>query len=134
MLQLCRHGPFGEPQLLDDVNDHWTCTPHLAEQLFFLQLLLDVATALPCAITILSGDVHTSCVHELQAARDGCALVVNIVSSGVRHSPMPFAVAGIMQALPCQFDLPVGEERCNVIARHWQKVCECSHAIVYSSR
>jgi hypothetical protein len=30
--------------------------------------------------------------------------------------------------------LPVGEERCNVIARHWQKVCECSHAIVYSSR
>jgi hypothetical protein len=94
----------------------------VAEQLFFLQLLHDVASELPCGITILSGDVHTTCVQELQAAGDGHALFVNIVSSGVRHLPMPSAVTSVMKALPCQRDLSLGEERWNVVARQWQKV------------
>jgi hypothetical protein len=96
------------------------------EQLSFLRLLHEVAATLPSAITILSGDVHTSCVQELQAALDGRALLVNIVSSGVRHTPMPSVVASVMQALPCQRDLPLGEERCNIVSRRWQKVWACS--------
>ena len=119
--------------MLDDLNDHWTCDEHLLEQLSFLRLLHEVVTTLPSAITILSGDVHTSCVQELQAALDGRALLVNIVSSGVRHTPMPSAVASIMQTLPCQRDLPLGEERWNIVSRRWQKVRACSPANTISS-
>jgi hypothetical protein len=135
---LRRHGPFGEPQLLDDLNDHWTCDAHTQEQLFVLQLLHDVAASLLCHITILSGDVHTSCVHELQpvlegqeeeqGGQPGQPLVVNIVSSGIRHSPMPAVVASVIKNLPCQTNLSIGDKLWSVVPREWQKVVKCCNA------
>jgi hypothetical protein len=77
---------------------------------------------MPCRITILSGDVHTSCVHELQPVLEGQTLVVNIVSSGIRHSPMPAVVASVIKNLPCQTNLPIGDKLWNVVPREWQKV------------
>jgi hypothetical protein len=117
-----RHGPFGEPQLLDDLNDHWTCNQHCQEQISLLQILHDVALQLPSFVTILSGDVHTSCVQELQPVPEGLPLMVNIVSSGVRHAPMPSAVAAVIKSLSCQSDLHLGDSCWNVFPRQWQKV------------
>ncbi len=107
---------------MDDLNDHWTCEAHAQEQLFVLQLLHDVAASMPCHITILSGDVHTSCVHELQPMLEGPPLVVNIVSSGIRHSPMPAVVALVIKNLPCQTNLPIGDKLWSVVPREWKKV------------
>jgi hypothetical protein len=129
----CRHGPFGEPQLLDDLNDHWTCETHIQEQIFVLQLLLEVAASMPCHITILSGDVHTSCVHELAQLQSSTLSqlapemqvqprVVNIVSSGIRHAPMPAVVAATVRNLSCQSNLPLVGKLWSVVPRDWQKV------------
>jgi hypothetical protein len=125
----CRTGPFGEPENLDDLNDHWTSKRHLMEQLDFLKLLRDMRMKLQCGITILSGDVHTCCVQELRAMPQGPALgiepaiMVNIVSSGMRHSPMPAVVAAFVKELPCQSDLALGGEGvCRVVPQQWQKV------------
>jgi len=122
----CRAGPFGEPENLDDLNDHWTSKHHVVEQLDFLTLLRDVAMELQCRITILSGDVHTCCVQELQPVPQGPPLMVNIVTSGMRHSPMPAVVAALVKELPCQSDLSLGGEgRWDVVPRQWQKVHLC---------
>ena len=117
-----RNGPFGEPENLDDLNDHWTSQGHAQEQLSFMKLLHHVATQLPCRITILSGDVHTCCVQELQPALHGPSLMVNIVTSGMRHSPMPSVVAAFIKELPCQRDIPLGDALWDVVPRQWQKV------------
>ncbi len=119
----CRTGPFGEPENLDDLNDHWTSELHLAEQLELLTLLRGVAMQLRCRITILSGDVHTCCVQELQPVHQVTPAMVNIVSSGMRHSPMPSVVAAFVKELPCQCDLALGGQgRWDVVPRQWQKV------------
>jgi hypothetical protein len=118
---------------LDDLNDHWTCETHTQEQIFVLELLLDVATSMLCHVTILSGDVHTSCVHELsqlqsstfsQLARvvEAQPRVVNIVSSGIRHAPMPAVVAAVIKNLSCQTNLPLVGKLWSVVPRDWQKV------------
>ncbi len=120
--RFCRHGPFEEPQLLDDLNDHWTCKQHCQEQISLLEILHDVALKLPSFVTILSGDVHTSCVQELQPVPEGLPLMVNIVSSGVRHAPMPSAVASVIKLLSCQSDLHLGDSCWNVFPRQWQRV------------
>lgn len=49
---------FGEPELLDDILDHWSSSAHCKEKEVLLGKLRDFARARGCRITLLSGDVH----------------------------------------------------------------------------
>ncbi|KAJ1677907.1 hypothetical protein EV182_005196, partial [Spiromyces aspiralis] len=49
---------FREPELLDDLEDHWTARPHLEERRRFVQRLQELAEWFGVRVTFVSGDVH----------------------------------------------------------------------------
>ena len=49
---------FGEPELLDDIVDHWSSSIHVAEKAKLLTHLRNLARETRTRITLLSGDVH----------------------------------------------------------------------------
>lgn len=49
---------FGEPELLDDILDHWSSSRHTVEKGLLLHELRNLATERRIRVTILSGDVH----------------------------------------------------------------------------
>jgi hypothetical protein len=49
---------FGEPELLDDILDHWSCSRHAVEKGVLLNELRKLAAERKLRITLLSGDVH----------------------------------------------------------------------------
>jgi hypothetical protein len=53
---------FGEPELLDDLLDHWSSSVHVKEKQLLLSKLQLFATQRGCRITLFSGDVH-QCVY-----------------------------------------------------------------------
>jgi PhoD related phosphatase len=53
---------FGEPELLDDIVDHWSASIHVAEKAALLTRLRNLAKATNTRITLMSGDVH-QCIY-----------------------------------------------------------------------
>jgi hypothetical protein len=49
---------FGEPELLDDLLDHWSSSRHYVEKGLLMNDLRQLATDRKLRITIISGDVH----------------------------------------------------------------------------
>lgn len=49
---------FGEPELLDDLLDHWSSSRHVVEKGLLLNELRKLAAERNLRITLLSGDVH----------------------------------------------------------------------------
>ena len=49
---------FGEPELLDDILDHWSSSAHCKEKEALLGKLRSFAAQRGTRITLLSGDVH----------------------------------------------------------------------------
>lgn len=94
---------FGEPELLDDLLDHWTCSYHISEKVACLNRFQNFALVHQCRITLVSGDVHlAACGRAFRvpvpdtfntvAAHDPYAMF-QIVSSGIGNLPPPSVVA-----------------------------------------
>ena len=56
---------MGEPELLDDLTDHWTGENHADERRFLIEHLQMLAKAKKLRISIISGDVHLAATGRL---------------------------------------------------------------------
>lgn len=86
----------------DDVHDHWSSRPHLAERirlvmvlLNFLRMQKDGAGKCQCKGVLLSGDVHVGALGQIWNEREELGLT-QIISTGIVHPPpTAFQWAGI---------------------------------------
>jgi len=105
----------GEPELLDDLNDHWTAKPHKQERNWLIQQLQGISKTKRLRITILSGDVHCAAVgvlktlsrqtggksgknQDIPPAAD-YRYMINVVTSAIVNTPPPVAVIGMVSTL-----------------------------------
>ncbi|RKP36140.1 hypothetical protein BJ085DRAFT_24061 [Dimargaris cristalligena] len=92
---------FGEPELLDDLNDHWTAKIHDVERNDFVTRLQEFARTRSIRVTFLSGDVHCCAVGKFYSrVRKGVQiphkqdhrLMYQVVSSAIVNAPPPLAL------------------------------------------
>ncbi|WAQ86503.1 hypothetical protein PtA15_7A229 [Puccinia triticina] len=94
-----------DPELLDDMNDHWCAQSHKQERNWFIIECQNLALILKLRITFLSGDVHCAAVgrlftHGKQLKPDqDPKYMLNIVSSAIVNTPPPAALISMMGAL-----------------------------------
>ncbi|KAH0827015.1 hypothetical protein J3R83DRAFT_4684 [Lanmaoa asiatica] len=104
----------GEPELLDDLNDHWTAKPHKKERNWFIQQLQGISRMKRVRITFLSGDVHCAAVGVLKTLSRQSGgknskvpdippaadyrYMVNVVTSAIVNTP---CVASPLTRHPC---------------------------------
>ena len=97
-------GMLGQQELEDDLRDHWTSRPNLAERLRLIHRLLD-ASARGTRITVLSGDVHVAALGVIESDRRDVPANANVInqltSSGIEH-PAPAGVALSFVEQACQ--------------------------------
>lgn len=85
---------FGQPDLLDDVTDHWSCDAHEQEKAQLLSGIVNVAAVRRVRVTFVAGDVHLCALTYLKSrgplgnvqATDP-AFVPHIVTSAVGNKP-----------------------------------------------
>ena len=90
-------------ELEDDVHDHWSSRPHLAERMRLIMVLMkflgtqkDQAGKCQCKGVLLSGDVHVGALGQIWYEREELGLT-QIISTGIVHPPpTAFAWAGIL--------------------------------------
>ncbi len=89
-------GTFWHEELEDDVHDHWSSRPHLAERMKLVMVLMNfLKSHAGCKAVLLSGDVHVGALGQLWDERQALGLT-QIISSGIVHPPpSAFAWAGI---------------------------------------
>ncbi|KAJ1929128.1 hypothetical protein IWQ60_001436 [Tieghemiomyces parasiticus] len=97
---------FGEPELLDDLNDHWTAKIHDTERNELVSRLQKFAQTRSIRVTFLSGDVHCCAVGKFMSKpsrKSGSAgatlahtkdhrLMYQVVSSAIVNAPPPLAL------------------------------------------
>ncbi|ORX99117.1 hypothetical protein K493DRAFT_213159 [Basidiobolus meristosporus CBS 931.73] len=93
---------FGEPELLDDLTDHWTAEPHMLERQIFVQRLQQVAQSKNVRVTFLAGDVHAGGAgyfatrgQTIDPGRDH-RYMVQIISSAIVNGPPPDMVVRVL--------------------------------------
>ncbi|KAI0293383.1 hypothetical protein BC826DRAFT_910742 [Russula brevipes] len=90
----------GDPELLDDLNDHWTSKHHKGERNSFIIELQRYAQRRRVRISFLSGDVHCAAVgvfKTLNKSKKSSSLtpttdhryMLNVISSAIVNSPPP---------------------------------------------
>ncbi|KAJ1968260.1 hypothetical protein IWQ62_001347 [Dispira parvispora] len=92
---------FGEPELLDDLNDHWTAKIHMDERATLVQRLQQFAQSRSIRVTFLSGDVHCCGAGKFHTKpkkdvtlphnRDH-RLMYQVISSAIMNAPPPLAL------------------------------------------
>jgi hypothetical protein len=91
---------FEEPELMDDIKDHWIDPIHIKERDMFLLGLQQFAKERSCRVTFLSGDVHVAAVgffktnnrvfgSEYLFPEEDYRLMYQIVSSAIGNRPPP---------------------------------------------
>ncbi|KAG9318865.1 adenylate cyclase associated N terminal-domain-containing protein [Chiua virens] len=104
-----------EPELLDDLNDHWTAKPHKKERNWLIQQLQGISRMKRIRITFLSGDVHVAAVGVLKTlsrqngGKSGKYLdlppatdhryMLSIVTSAIVNTPPPLPVIAMVSTL-----------------------------------
>jgi hypothetical protein len=91
---------FGEPELMDDLNDHWTSDAHEPERKRFIQRLQRFAKEKQARVSLLSGDVHVGGCAMFHGRNGGSwqertrdeRFMVQMISSAMGNIPPPFAV------------------------------------------
>src|SRR5204862_199678 len=90
---------FNEPELLDDLNDHWTSKVHMTERREFIQKLQTFAANENIRVTFVAGDVHCCGVGRLASesatllpAEQDPHYMVQIISSAIVNIPPPNGV------------------------------------------
>ncbi|KAI9183407.1 hypothetical protein H9P43_004324 [Blastocladiella emersonii ATCC 22665] len=98
---------LGEPELLDDLNDHWTADNHMDERNAAIKRLQEVALRRKnLRVSFLSGDVHCCGAGKLYSADENVRsdperdprLMYQIVSSAIGNKPPPGAVIAMLHA------------------------------------
>ncbi|KAJ2396956.1 hypothetical protein GGI23_003712 [Coemansia sp. RSA 2559] len=86
---------WGEPELSDDMNDHWTSAVHMEERKAFVLRLQEVARRRNVRVTFVAGDVHccgsgrfASVNPPLPPERD-FRFMPQIISSAIMNTPPP---------------------------------------------
>ncbi|KAG8745089.1 hypothetical protein FRC12_014663, partial [Ceratobasidium sp. 428] len=86
-----------DPELLDDLNDHWTAKSHKKERNWFIERVQEYARNRQIRVTFLSGDVHCAAVgyfktlvrpksRELNPLNDH-RFMLNVVTSAIVNTP-----------------------------------------------
>ena len=94
MSSLLNH--FGEPELLDDLIDHWTHENHTQERLDLVERLQKFSLDKNVRVTFLSGDVHCAGAGKFYNSADELSLdqrlMFQIISSAIGNIPPPKSV------------------------------------------
>ncbi|KAG8704747.1 hypothetical protein FRC08_002055 [Ceratobasidium sp. 394] len=91
-----------DPELLDDLSDHWTAKSHKKERNWFVERVQDYARNRRIRVTFLSGDVHCAAVgyfktltrprtREIHPLND-YRYMLNVVTSAIVNTPPPVGV------------------------------------------
>ncbi|KAK7014992.1 C-CAP/cofactor C-like domain-containing protein [Favolaschia claudopus] len=98
-----------DPELLDDLNDHWTARSHKKERNWFVEQLQKFAKIHRIRISFLSGDVHCAAVgvfKTLKVAKqaeipppEDHRYMINVVTSAIVNTPPPNAVITMVSSL-----------------------------------
>src|SRR6185295_13108653 len=73
---------FWHEEVEDDVHDHWSSRPHLAERMRLVMVLLNfLETSKSTKVLLLSGDVHVGALGQIWYERKELGLT-QIISSG----------------------------------------------------
>ncbi|PVV04658.1 hypothetical protein BB560_000829 [Smittium megazygosporum] len=89
---------FGEPELLDDLNDHWTAEIHMEERRKLIERLQEFARTRGIRVTLVAGDVHCCGIGRFATEQgkikpeNDYRYMTQIVSSAIMNIPPPNAV------------------------------------------
>ncbi|KAG0199590.1 hypothetical protein BGX28_007137 [Mortierella sp. GBA30] len=90
----------GEPELLDDLNDHWTAKSHKPERNKFITRLQNFANDRKIRVTFISGDVHCAGVGRFTAKvsppEKDPQLMYQVISSAIVNEPPPDGVIKLL--------------------------------------
>ncbi|ORZ10749.1 hypothetical protein BCR42DRAFT_421942 [Absidia repens] len=92
----------GDPELLDDMNDHWTAGNHEVERRRFIERLQQYARERSVRVSFLGGDVHCCGAgrlysKDMKEKEEGDPhLMVQIISSAIVNVPPPQALLTIL--------------------------------------
>ncbi|KAI9665246.1 MAG: hypothetical protein M1829_005784 [Trizodia sp. TS-e1964] len=93
----------GKPDLLDDLDDHYTARQHKKERQALIHRLQHLASERSIRVTILGGDVHLAALgrfYSLPSLGIPTELdhryMANIISSAITNKPPPMAVANFL--------------------------------------
>lgn len=93
----------GSPDLLDDLDDHYTAKIHKLERLGLIERLQQVSAEFSVRTTILGGDVHLAALGRFYSnpklkipAEEDNRYITNVVSSAIVNKPPPQAVANLL--------------------------------------
>ncbi|KAF9900892.1 hypothetical protein EC991_006750 [Linnemannia zychae] len=102
----------GEPELLDDLNDHWTAKAHKQERNKFITRLQNFANDRKIRVTFISGDVHCAGVGRFTAKisppEKDPQLMYQVISSAIVNEPPP---EGVIRLLHFQDKIHILEGR-----------------------
>ncbi|KAJ1739909.1 hypothetical protein LPJ78_005335 [Coemansia sp. RSA 989] len=86
---------WGEPELSDDMNDHWTSEVHMEERKQFVLRLQEYARRNSVRVTFVAGDVHCCGAGQFSSANPPLPpeqdhrLMKQIISSAIMNIPPP---------------------------------------------
>ncbi|GIL81800.1 hypothetical protein Vretifemale_10798 [Volvox reticuliferus] len=88
---------FGEPELMDDLDDHWSAPDHRDERRFLIEILQMLSKYRGCRVTLLSGDVHVCGAGKLisypepseEMLRHDFRYMPQVISSAISNPPPP---------------------------------------------
>ncbi|KAG2178204.1 hypothetical protein INT43_003457 [Umbelopsis isabellina] len=88
----------GDPELLDDMNDHWGAGNHENERRLFIEALQKFAKHRSIRVTFIAGDVHCCAAGKLyskdmrEKEEGDPHLMMQVVSSAIVNAPPPQAL------------------------------------------
>ncbi|RKP24733.1 hypothetical protein SYNPS1DRAFT_7862, partial [Syncephalis pseudoplumigaleata] len=110
---------FGQPELLDDLTDHWTADCHLDERKTFIERLQMISRERSVRVTFIAGDVHCCGAGYLHskptadvAPEADFRHMAQITSSGIVNAPPPASVISALHysATTYEFDQDTVED------------------------
>ncbi|GIL43727.1 hypothetical protein Vafri_1366 [Volvox africanus] len=95
---------FGEPELLDDLDDHWSAPDHREERRFLIENLQMLSKYRGCRVTLLSGDVHVCGLGRLISSPEPSdEMLLNdfrympqVISSAISNPPPPGGLIALL--------------------------------------
>ncbi|KAI5285554.1 hypothetical protein KEM54_000481 [Ascosphaera aggregata] len=93
----------GQVDLLDDLDDHYTCKHHKLERKDLMQRLQKLSRKFSVRVTILGGDVHLAAVGRFYSKLElkippelDFRYMANVISSAITNKPPPKPVANLL--------------------------------------
>jgi hypothetical protein len=101
---------FGQPELLDDLLDHWTAAPRMNERSQLIWRLQHIARNRNIRITFLSGDVHCCGAGTFHSTKfvsppNDFRYMCQIVSSAIVNAPPPNIVTDALHQTAITYNL-----------------------------